>query len=162
MRSLILFAAALFFLSSCQKNLVPYTYSLEQKYNLEQYRDRIQFYNSTDIQLEKNLDSVSAYIAHGKIKTVGDRKIETIFIKAGTKAGMISGDPGQTGFEKSDEYYLAFGPNPNVNGKFTIFASQWVGNVGIVHYGTEQYNLTQGKDCYLLVDMRKILKLKNL
>jgi hypothetical protein len=89
---------------------------------------------------------------------VGDKQIEVIRIKAGTKGGKISdlGNNMNVGFEKSDEYFLTYGPNPNVNGKFTILASNWVNNIGIVHYGTEEYDLVIGKDCQLLVDMRKI------
>lgn len=162
MTRLIFFSATAILFASC-KNLVPYTNNMKQQYgwNNEDVK-KIQFYVSHDIVLQRDHTQGSTEIVHGKIKTVKGKKIEEIIIPSGTK-GVVTQIPREdkllVSFEISDNYYLSFGVNPNMNGKYVLLASEWNNGIGKVTYsGREYYTDPDSKYAYLLVDLRKILK----
>lgn len=151
--------------SSCA-TLVPFSAALQKQYNLkEEDLNKIQFYNSDEILLYKDVSSSGRpTIEGGKIKVIDGREVEEISIKALTK-GIVANSDSRTGklglsFEMNDNYYLSFGENPKFNNKFCLFASNWSNNIGEVTYNGEKYNTpTQSGRVYLLVDVRKLQKL---
>lgn len=149
-------------LSSCQ-NFVPYTTALKEKYKLsEEDLKRIQFYNSEPIILQRKLVEGSSEITGGKIKTVNGEKIEEIIIPAKTKGVMtkyVANDKIEVSFEKSDDYFLKFGSNPNKSNHFVVLASDWQSRSGRVTYnGQLFFTAPESIDAILLVDMRKVMK----
>jgi len=160
MRKIFLFLAIASLLSSC-KNLVPYTDAMKKKYNWgENEIKRIQFYVSHDIILHRELVKGSTDIVRGKIKTIHGSKVEEIIIPSGTK-GIVTEIPNDkkllVSFELSDDRYLSFGVNPNAGDKYVMLASDWINEMGKVHYaGAEYYTDPDSKYAALLVDLRKI------
>ena len=153
------------FSSGCA-SLVPFTSSLQRQYNIkDQDLNKIQFYNSDDILLYKDVSSSGRpTIEGGKIKVIDGREVEEITIKGLTKGIVANSDMNArkmaVSFEINDNYYLSFGENPKFNNKFCLFASNWSNNLGEVTYNGEKYNTpTQSGKVYLLVDVRKLQKL---
>ena len=160
----LLMVASIFF-SSCA-TLVPFTTSLQKQYNLnDEDLNKVQFYNSDDILLYKDVSNTGRpTIEGGKIKVIDGREVEEITIKGLTKGVVISSDMNSkkmgVSFEINDNYFLSFGENPKFNNKFCLFASNWSNNLGEVTYNGEKYNTpTQSGKVYLLVDVRKLQKL---
>ncbi len=164
MRNILLLSVLVFGLSSC-KNLVYYTDSMKAQYgwNEDQLR-KIQFYLSNDIVLRRELSQGSTEIVSGKIKTVNGKRVEEILIRERTP-GILTQMPRENkmlvSFEISDSHYLSFGVNPNMGDKYVLLAESWNGNVGTVNYhGNKYYTQSDSKYSTLLVDLRKIQKLK--
>ena len=164
-KNLLLLVVAMLFFSSCA-TLVPFTTALQKQYNLkDEDLNKVQFYNSDDILLYKDVSSSGRpTIEGGKIKVIDGREVEEITIKGLTKGVVTSSDINNkkmgVSFEINDNYYLSFGENPKINNKFCLFASNWSNNLGEVTYNGEKYNTpTQSGRVYLLVDVRKLQKL---
>lgn len=157
---IVLFAS----LSSC-KNLVPYTDTMKQQHNWSEAQvKQIQFYLSEDVVLSRELTQGSTEIVHGKIKKVNGKKIEEIIIRQGTP-GVLTEMPKEkkmlVSFEISDDHFLSFGVNPNMSEKYVLLASEWENGSGKVHYNNQIFYTSPGsKFAYLLVDLRKIQKMK--
>ncbi|MCS6819141.1 MAG: hypothetical protein RMJ53_03255 [Chitinophagales bacterium] len=154
--SVVLVAA----LSSC-KNLVPYTESLRQKYNWNENQiKKIQFYNSRQIILQRQLEKDEIAIEGGKIKIRDGKKIEEIIIKRhtpGVAVSIPSRDRLEISFEKDDNHYLRFGVNPNEGKKFSLLASEWNNGIGkITYHGKTYYTSPDAAYVFLMVDLRKI------
>ncbi|MEI6312030.1 MAG: hypothetical protein WCP57_07215 [Bacteroidota bacterium] len=160
-----LFSSLSILFSSCA-TLVPFSQSLQKQYNLkDDDLHKIQFYNSDDILLYKDVSSSGRpTIQGGKIKVIDGREVEEITIKSLTK-GIVANSDASTkklgiSYEINDNYYLSFGENPKFNNKYCLYASNWGNNLGEVTYNGEKYNTpTQSGRVYLLVDVRKLQKL---
>lgn len=151
-------------LSSCSKNLVPFTANLYEKSNWgENEIKRIQFYTSDDITIQRKVNNSSGEIISGKIRFVNGEEIEEVVIKRGTP-GVAVWFPDQKrfgiSFEDGDDQYLTFGPNPERKGRYFLLASDWKNKIGTVHYqGQKYYTSPSSSYVYLLVDMKKINKM---
>ena len=162
MKKIILFVAVASLLSSC-KNLVPYTDAMKTRHNwTDEQVKAIQFYVSHDVVLRRELANGTTDIVAGKIKMVDGRKVDEIFIKAGTP-GVVSEIPSSSkmkvSFEMGDEHSLSFGVNPSIGEKFVLLGSEWRNGMAKVHYaGNEYYTDPDSKFAYLMVDLRKVDK----
>ncbi len=163
LKKLILFIAPLLLTTSC-KNLVPYTDAMKKNHNWsDEQVKRIQFYVSRTIVLHRELTEGSTQIVHGKIKTIKGRKVDEIIIRRGTP-GVLTEIPRQNkmlvSFEMSDDHYLSFGVNPDKGEKYMLLASEWKNEMGKVHYYNELYYTDpDSKYAFLMVDLRKIMKM---
>jgi|688.fasta_scaffold45222_2 hypothetical protein len=152
-------------ISSCA-NFVPFTSSLQKQYNLkDEDLNKIQFYNSDDIVLYKDVSSSGRpTIKGGKIKVIDGREVEEITIKGMTKGVAINNENMVkklgVSFEINDNYFLSFGENPKFNNKYCLFASNWSNNIGEITYNGEKYNTpAQSGRVYLLINVKKLQKL---
>ena len=160
MRYIIIAAIAMLSLSSC-KNLVPYSDAVKTKYNLnDEQLKHIQFYLSDPIVLQhKVVDGTSTQVSGGKIKIINGEKVEEIIIPSGTPGVLVRNDSGklEISFEKGDDHFLRFGPNPSRYETYVLLASDWKGKIGSVTYaGNKYFTSPESADALLLIDVRKI------
>jgi len=156
------FLLAAFFLmtfSSCSKKLTPYTQRLQDDFEFSKDElQRIQFYLSSDIVLQRNLGVEETRISEGKIQLIDGREVEQIVFKKGTP-GILVFSPKENrlaiSFEEGgDDKYLMFGPNKQAGGRFVLLAKEWRNKLGKVSYNGKIYTTTN-RSAYsaLLVDM---------
>lgn len=163
MRNLLLLGFAVLMLSSCSKNLVPYSANLPESNGWSESQiERIQFYTSDDIVLYREVSESDTRIAEGKIKFENGREIEEVVIRKGTPGVAIWQEEDQRygiALDKGSEQFLTFGPNPERKRRYYLLASDWEGKVGTVTYNGIDYKTSQqSANVYLMVDMRKIRK----
>lgn len=162
MKKILFFAITIASLSSC-KNLVPYSDSIRQKYHLtEDDLKRVQFYVSDPITLQRKFVDGSAQITSGKLKLINGEKVEEVQIPSATPGILVREADGgklEVSFEKSNDYFLRFGYNPNKSGTYVLLASEWKNKVGNLSYGGQKfYTSPESGDALLLIDMKKIVK----
>ncbi|NNC95875.1 MAG: hypothetical protein HKN92_09960 [Chitinophagales bacterium] len=161
MKHLILLSVLALGLSSCSKNLIPYTKQLqiENDWNRADVQ-RIQFYTSEDIILQRKLVDGKIKIESGKIKVVDGKKVEEVVIKKGTPGiAVYFPDEDRVGisFEIDDAHFLTFGPNPKKGEQFFLFASEWNNRVGRVTYNdVAYYTSPESSTAHLLVNLKEI------
>lgn len=161
--SFYLFAMIGIFASGCA-SYVPFTKDLANQYHIqEEQLAALQFYNSSDIILYKDVRNGESKIVSGKIKVIDGREVEEILIQAKTKGIKVNSSDGKSisiSFEINDNYYLNFGENPKINNKFTLLASDWENGIGIVTYNDEKFKTpTQSGKVFLLVNLKKLQKM---
>lgn len=159
MRNITL-SIVLFSFCSCSNYLTPFSSDVEKDAALstEQLK-QIQFYNSSDIVLYRNLTNAEAEISQGKLKVVKGQNIEEIIIKSGTPGIVISKEENGSLLVSFDDdgSYLRFGPNYGYGGRYTLMAKNWEGKNGLVQYGNKEYQTSaQSSFSYLMIDMSKI------
>jgi len=115
MKYLPILSLCLVILSSCSRSLTPYTEALVQQNDWSQSElERIQFYNSEDIILTRELTSREADIVKGKIKMENGIKLEEVLIAKGTPGVVVvnpKGDRIGVSFEAGrDDLFLMWGP----------------------------------------------------
>ena len=160
MRLVIGLCFILFALSSCTKNLVPYSGYLQEKHNWGNPEiEQIQFYTSKDIVLYRNVADSETQIVNGTVKIENGKQVEEVVIKAGTPGVAVwQAKDNRYGicFETDDERFLTFGVNPEKQKRFYLLASEWNGKNGKVTYNGEKY-LTNASsaDAFLLIDLKK-------
>jgi hypothetical protein len=162
MNRLLVFFITLFLLPSC-KNLVPYTDALRQSNGWsDDQMKKIQFYTSDAVVLQRKLSSESTEIVDGKIKMENGQRIEEVIIRERTP-GVLVGFPRDKAmsisFEKSDDYFLKFGQNPNQNNRYCLLASEWTNRRGKIKYHGKDFTTSaSGAEVFLMVDLRKLRK----
>ena len=147
--------------SSC-KNLQPFT-ETDRKENNWTVSDlqRVQFYVSEDIKLQRKATTESSTIEGGRIEVVNGEKMEIIRIPAGTP-GVVEYTTGKDNrlgisFEIGEDRYLMFGPNSSKGNRYYLLASDWKNDVGKVTYeGKIYFTSPESGRSYLMVDMRKM------
>jgi len=151
--------------SSCSNNLKYFTKDLYQENRwTDSELERIQFYVSEDIVLQRQLRGENSRITDGKIRVVDGSKIEEIVIEKGTPGIMIESPDRNKfaiSFDSSDESkFLMFGANPKANGRFVLLAKDWNRRWGKVTYGDQVYE-TSSASAYaaLMVDIKKAKKI---
>jgi len=164
MKQLLGLTIVILFLSSCTKNLVPYSGYLKKEHGWSNKEvERIQFYTSKDIVLFKDASGSETKIENGSIKIKNGRKVEEIVIKAGTPGIAVWQANDQRygiSFDASDEQFLTFGPNPDKRKRYYLMASDWEGQIGYVTYNGKKYKTNaQSAEAILLVDLKKIRKI---
>ncbi|MFN8309869.1 MAG: hypothetical protein U0T73_07895 [Chitinophagales bacterium] len=159
----ICFAAFVLALMASCKNLVPYSDALKTKYHL-QTTDlmRVQFYVSDPVVLQRKVtDAANAQVVQGKVKIVNGESVEEVIIPRGTPGVLVRDSAGKMSisFEKNDDHFLRFGPNPDKRNRYVLLASDWRNRVGVVNYAGEQfYTSPESSDAELLIDLRRIEK----
>ncbi len=157
----LLFFLPALLLSSCGPTLSPFTQQVYKEGNFsDQELKRIQFYLSDDIVLRRELKGARSEVVSGEIKMVDGRKVEQVVIPKGTPGVVVfqpRGDRLAISFEEGSERYLVFGPNPTVNGRYTLLASSQRRRSSIVTYEGKKWRVAR-EDAYanLLVDLDKV------
>lgn len=159
----IIFLLGLLLFSSCGPTLRPFTRQVYEQGNFSTNDlERIQFYLSDDIVLRRELTGARSEVISGEIKIVDGRKVEQVVIPKGTP-GLLAfqsrGDQLAVSFEEGDDRYLMFGPNPTVDGRYTLLASSQRKRFSIVSYEGKKWRVERN-DAYanLMVDLKKINK----
>ncbi len=154
-------AATLLTLGACGPTLTPFTEHLyEQNRWTQEDLKRIQFYVSNDIVLRRDFASTDSRIEGGTIRIIGGKQVEEVVIKSGTP-GVFLFSPKTERFaisfeEGGDERYLMFGPNPRVNGRFALLASDWDRREGTVTYEGRRFKVdTDSAYSSLMVDLKR-------
>ena len=161
MRFIFSLLVVAFLFSGCSKNLVPLTSNLIKEKGWDKAEiQRIQFYTSNDIIIQREFRNHETAIVSGKIKTIDGRKVEEVKIKKGTP-GVAVKIPGekkmQISFDVGDDSSLSFGPNPDRGSRFYLLAEEWNNKIGKVHYeGREFYASPRSADVFLMVDLKRI------
>lgn len=135
--------AFLFLFSSCSSNLRHFTDDLYKKgvWN-EQELKRIQFYLSDDIVLYREIKGSRSQIEDGEIIIEDGAKIQKIVIPENTPGVFVFTPDNErfaVSFEQGSDKYLMFGPNPKLDGRYTLYASEWNKDRGKVNYGGSMY-----------------------
>ncbi|MCO6491665.1 MAG: hypothetical protein J5I98_24830 [Phaeodactylibacter sp.] len=165
MKAVKLFLFAGFFLlafNSCGPTLSPFTEQLYRQNGWsESQLKRIQFYLSEDIVMRRELSGARSEITSGEIKMVDGRQVEEVVIRKGTPGVLLflpEKDRFAVSFEDGGrERFLVFGPNPKVNGRYVLLASEWKRRSGMVTYEGKKWRVDD-RSAYasLLVDLKKV------
>lgn len=160
------FILAAFLFTSCGPSLTPFTQRLyEQNGWTENDLRRIQFYLSQDIVLKRD-DSGSnqSRIEQGNIRVKTEGNVEKIVIRKGTPGVLVFSPRNNRfaiGFERDDERFLMFGPNPKANDRYVLLASEWQKNGGTVTYDGKQYRVDNNAAyAALMVNLKRVRKLR--
>ena len=162
-RSLLAVVAVLA-LSACGPTLSPFTESLYKKNQWSEAElKRIQFYLSNDIVMRRELTGAKSEIVSGEIKMIDGRQVEEVAIRKGTPGVLLflpEKDRFAISFEDGGkERFLVFGPNPKVNGRFVLLASEWKRRSGMVTYEGKKWQVDNNSAyASLLVDLKKVNK----
>jgi len=162
----ILCVLSLFSFVACSPSLTPFTERIHNEFDFsEDDLQRIQFYLSDNIVLNRNLGGEESRITEGKIRVIDGREVEEIIFEKGTP-GVLLFSPKRDRFAISFEAegnnkYLMFGPNDSAGGRYVLLAKEWRKNRGKVSYNGRTYN-TNSRSAYasLMVDMDKYRKVK--
>jgi len=142
---------------SCSKSLSPFT---EQLRTINNWNDRdlkkIQFYNSDDILLTRELSKADTDIVKGKIVMENGVRLEQVLIEKGTPGVAVFSpkkDRIAVSFESDDDLYLMWGPNPKFRDQYMLMFKERNRRSARVTYGTKVYNLRSNPAVKLLVDL---------
>ena len=158
--NLLLSTLCVFALGSCSPRFTYFTESLYEKQNWSQEDvKRIQFYVSRDIVLSRTVSDDETKITDGKIRIINGRKVQQIVIRQRTPGVLVmmpKEDRFAISFEKDDEAYLMFGPNPKYYERFALLAKDWERDNGKVHYKGHLYDVDNSSAfSALMVDLRR-------
>lgn len=159
----ILTALALFtiFFSSCGPKLSPLTQRLVDDQNwTEDELKRIQFYLSEDLVLTRELRDGKSEIRNGQVKIIDGREVEQIVFKRNTPGVFVFSPKTQriaVSFERNDEDFLVFGPNPKAGNRYVIMAADWNRRNGSVTYAGKKWRVNSS-DAYasLLIPLKRL------
>lgn len=163
MRVLLISIIALLSLSSCSKKLHYFTKELQNDFAWDQGDlQKIQFYLSDDIVLQRKLKAEDSRIVDGKIRVIDGSKVEEVVFAKGTPGIVVfkpKSDKIAVSFESGEDKYLMFGPNKKRGGKYMLLAKDWTKNAGAISYNDKTYR-TSSESSYasLLVDVKKAEK----
>jgi hypothetical protein len=159
----ILTALALFTIlfSSCGPKLSPLTQRLVDDQNwTEDELKRIQFYLSEDLILSRELRDGKSEIRNGQVKLIDGREVEQIVFKRNTPGVFVFSPKTQriaVSFERNDEDFLVFGPNPKAGNRYVIMAADWNRRSGSVTYAGKKWRVNSS-DAYasLLIPLKRL------
>lgn len=165
MRKSALFIAllALISLASCSPRLSPFTRNVYEKANLsDEALKKVQFYLSDDLILTRDIEETGeAQVLGGKIKLENGRKVEIVRFDRGTPGVFLfrpEDDHFAIAFESGDDTrYLVFGPNPKMEGRYVLLASEWKNRRGTVTYSGQKFRTNE--DAFhlnLIVNLKRI------
>jgi hypothetical protein len=160
----LIYLLILSFFASCSAKLTPFSQRLYDEYNWsERELKKIQFYLSEDIALWREAGAEESKIKNGKIRIKDGRKIEEVLFKKGTP-GVLVFSPKENrfaiSFDKRDEQYLMFGPNPKANNRYVLLGKKWDRRQGEITYDGKIYH-TSAENAFatLLVDIDAVKQL---
>ena len=151
-----------FLLNACAP-MVPFTQGIREKYNLnEQELKSIQFYTSHDIVLRRGDAGTNKVTKEGELVVLQEKKVEEIFIKAGTPCviqQLVDGNKVTVSFEEGTDKYLVFGSLSQRNGYYNLLALEWDQGRGKINYGGHTYYVPRGSEnIFLLFKMKSLGK----
>lgn len=165
----LLFAAVL--LSSCSMNRIYLT--VQTKLEIEKagvQMNQIQFYNSEEIVLVRELKQEELKVAEGKVRVENGRNIEEIIIPANTPGvcELFDEKTLKVSFESGNGRSLPFlverkGDVVVEGSYFKIGAKEWVRSdrgyrEGKIDYDGKIYNMVRGANCRLMIDKSTLNK----
>jgi len=159
-----IFASLVFFtilLSSCGPRLSPLTQRLVDDQNWsESELKRIQFYLSEDLVLTRELRDGKSEIRNGQVKIIDGREVEQIVFKRNTPGVFVFSPKTQrmaVSFERNDDNFLVFGPNPNAGNRYVLLATDWNRRSGTVSYSGKKWRVNSA-DAYasLLIPLKRL------
>ncbi|MFT5997911.1 MAG: hypothetical protein ACI81P_000356 [Neolewinella sp.] len=159
----ILTALAIFtiFFSSCGPKLSPLTQRLvdDQSWSEDELK-RIQFYLSEDLVLTRELRDGKSEIRNGQVKIIDGREVEQIVFKRNTPGVFVFSPKTQriaVSFERNDEDFLVFGPNPKAGNRYVIMAADWNRRNGSVSYAGKKWRVNSS-DAYasLMIPLKRL------
>ena len=160
LRILPLLFLGLLLLTGCGPKLRPFTQQLYQEQGWEEADlQRIQFYLSEDVVLQRELRSGSSQIRNGSVKVVNGREVEQVVFRRNTP-GVFTFSPKDErvaiSFEDDDANFLVFGPNPKNGGRYSLLASDWTRNSGTVSYAGREWKVSSA-DAFanLLISLKR-------
>lgn len=143
-----------FLIIGCSPKLSTFS---ERLYNdgdwSEQELSDIQFYNSDNIVLRRQVRSGQSKIIDGEIKMENGRKVEEIIIKKGTPGIFVKRINDKNlaiSFESGKDKVLVFGPNKKIGGRYALKANNWERNRGEVNYAGKTWTITVINDVPML------------
>ena len=152
---------ALLFCTSCSPRLSPLTQRIveEQGWGSDEFQ-RIQFYLSEDLVLERELREGMTRISNGKVQIVNGREVERVFFAENTP-GVYSFSPKSQrlaiSFEADNENVLIFGPNPGQGGRYVLLAQDWNNRFGQVTYAGRTWRVsTADAAAALLIPLKRL------
>ncbi len=140
----------IFFLTSCSKNIY---FTQDMRINISKNKlrlDKVQFYNSKKIRLERNLSYAQTKIARGELKYENGQYSEEIIIPKNT-AGIAESEGKNyinVAFEDGKNRKLKFLLNDK--DRYQISAATWQNNYGKVVYDTLIYFIEPKSDKSML------------
>ena len=157
----LLFIACLGTFMSCSPNLTYFTSDLPDRYNWnESDLQRIQFYLSDDIVLQRTLEKGESVIAEGKVVLEEGRRIEQIIFSEGTPGVLLfipKKERMAVSFDEDGGEFLVFGAAKRYNGRYVLMASDWNRREGVVTYNGKKYRTdNQSAFAALLFDISKV------
>lgn len=159
----LLSAIALFTIlfSSCGPRLSPLTQRMvdDQSWQESELK-RIQFYLSEDLVLTREARNGNTEIRNGQVKMVDGRQVEQIVFKRNTPGVFVFSPKTQrmaVSFERNDENFLVFGPNPKAGNRYTLLASDWDRRQGSVTYAGKTWKVN-ASDAYasLMIPLKRL------
>ena len=156
-------ALALFtvFFSSCGPKLSPLTQRLveDQSWTQDELK-RIQFYLSEDLVLTREVRNGNSEIRNGQVKIVDGREVEQLVFKRNTPGVFVFAPKTQrmaVSFERNDENFLVFGPNPRAGNRYVIMAADWDRRSGSVTYAGKKWRVNSS-DAYasLMIPLKRL------
>ncbi len=151
--------SAVIFLSSCQPTKIFYNERLAQDYAwTDRDLEKLQFYVSEDIVLQRELRRGEAILQGGQLKRTQGRQIEQVIIKRGTPGTYLfsttDGNYAITFDGKNNKNFLIFGPS-QVRGRYALRAKKWERNYGVVTYGGQEYTTAaRSSQAFLLISSK--------
>ena len=173
MKHLPLLAIIAIAFSSCSTNRMLLTVDTRQQIEKAGVDlSQVQFYNSEEIILARQLSKEEVKVAEGKVRIENGKRIEEIIIPANTpgicelkdeKTLKVSFDAGEG---RTIPFLVERRGDMVVSGSyFKIGAKQWVSTtrgrkVGKLDYEGKVYNLVRGSDSRLMIDKAVLNKVK--
>jgi hypothetical protein len=125
---------------------------------LDQNLEKVQFYLSHDLVLERSLGTQKSEVKDGKIIVQDRGEVERIRIPAESPGIFLFSPDGEkmaVSFSEKDDAYLMFGPNPNENNRYTLLGKNWKRDYGEVTYRGKTYFVPRRSAMTgLLVDLK--------
>lgn len=160
-RLLSILALFTFLFSSCGPRLSPLTQRMvdDQSWQESELK-RIQFYLSEDLVLTREARNGNTEIRNGQVKMVDGRQVEQIVFKRNTPGVFVFSPKTQrmaVSFERNDENFLVFGPNPKAGNRYTLLASDWDRRQGSVTYAGKTWKVN-ASDAYasLMIPLKRL------
>jgi predicted aspartyl protease len=161
----LLFLSAIVLLSSCSLNRMYLTVSTKQQIEKAGVDiKQVQFYNSEEIVLARQLSKGELKVAEGKVRIENGKNIEEIIIPANTPGVCELNDEKtlKVSFDTGDGKSIPFlverkGDIATSGSYFKIGAKKWVRTsngkqIGKVDYQGQIYNLVRGANSRLMID----------
>ncbi len=150
---------------SCSPRLTPLSDEVIKDYKLGPAElQKIQFYTSQDIVLSRRAETGDLSIRSGKIKVIDGEKVEQVVIPARTPGVFVTSpknDRIAVSFEKDNQHFLVFGPNPRKGNQYTLLGKEWKRKGGKITYGASTWwTPVESSFTTLMVDMSKARKVK--
>ena len=173
MKSLSLATLIVFTLSSCSLNRMLLTVDTKQQIEKAGVDiKQVQFYNSEEIILARQLNKEEIKVAEGKVRIENGKNIEEIIIPANTPGICELNDEKtlKVSFDAGDGKTIPFlverkGDVVTSGSYFKIGAKKWVRTnrgrkVGKLDYEGQVYNIVRGAESRLMIDKAVLNRVK--